>query len=101
MFSFGKKRLRVRISKKTRLVSHILASAAFIALFIWGWDLQVSDAVAYLIISLAFLFAILLTSALLGWLMRIMRSRADLRFEGSQDNLDGSEPRPNNNNKEE
>lgn len=73
MLRLGSKSFRIRISKKTRFASHLLASAGFIALFIWGWGLEVGTALAYLIICIAFLVAIIAVAAILGWLMRMIR----------------------------
>ena len=84
MLGFGQKRFRVRISKKTRFISHMFASFAFIALFIWGWDLQVGDAVAYLLICVGFLLVIVATAAVLGWLMRIMRTSKNAQQDFSR-----------------
>lgn len=66
-------KVKFKISKKTRFMSHMLASVCFIGLFIWGWDLSVSDALAYLLVSLGFLAIIILISAVLGLALRYVR----------------------------
>ena len=69
-------KLNFKISKKTRLYSHILASGCFIALFIWGWDLPLAQAVSFLVIILFFLLAIMLLAAMLGFVLRILRGNS-------------------------
>jgi hypothetical protein len=66
-------KVKFKISKKTRFMSHMFASACFIGLFIWGWDLSVSDALAYLLVSLGLLGVIIVISAVLGLVLRFAR----------------------------
>lgn len=77
MIRIGNKRIKLRVSKRTRLISHILASAAFIGLFIWGWGLEVKTAITYFVICAAFLVAILCVAAVLAFLMRIIQKSFD------------------------
>ncbi len=74
-------KFKYRISKKTRFMSHLLASACFIALFIWGWDLPMSEALAFFIILIVFLLAILAVSALLGLALRLYRAKQEQQPE--------------------
>ncbi len=74
-------KIKYRISKRTRFISHLLASACFIGLFIWGWDLPVSDVIAFFITLLVFLVGILALSAVLGLLLRIYRAKTEKREE--------------------
>lgn len=66
-------KVKFKVSKKTRFMSHMFASACFIGLFVWGWDLPVSDAIAYLLLSLGLLAIIILISAVLGLALRFVR----------------------------
>ncbi|MDZ7924680.1 MAG: hypothetical protein U5M23_11565 [Marinagarivorans sp.] len=70
-------KFKYRISKKTRFISHLLASACFIGLFIWGWDLPMSEVLAFFIILMVFLVAILAVSALLGFALRLYRAKKE------------------------
>ena len=70
-------KVRLKFSKRTRFLSHMLASVAFIGLFIWGWDLSPKDAAAYLIISIGCVVALASVAAILGFLLRLFRSRFD------------------------
>ncbi|HEY7771915.1 MAG TPA: hypothetical protein VIC26_01950 [Marinagarivorans sp.] len=69
-------KLKFRISKKTRFLSHMLACVCFIGLFIWGWDLPVSDVVAYLLVSLGLLLVLISIAAVLGLALRLFRRRS-------------------------
>jgi hypothetical protein len=61
-----------RFSKKMRFISHLLASAGFIALFVWGWDLAVSDVIIYGLLCLGFLVLILAVAAILVFIWRLV-----------------------------
>ena len=54
-------------------MSHMLASACFIGLFVWGWDLPVSDVMAYLLVILGLLFFVIAIAAVLGLVLRFIR----------------------------
>ena len=66
-------KFRLRVSKKARFMGHLLASTCFIGLFIWGWELPVSEAAAYLILLVGFLLCIILLAAVLGFVLRLVR----------------------------
>ena len=74
-------KFRFRFSKKTRFLSHMLASVAFIGLFIWGWDLSVDDAALYLLICVACVLGLVAVAAVLGYLLRLIRARFDATGE--------------------
>lgn len=74
-------KFRFRISKKTRFLSHMLACVAFIGLFIWGWDLSIEDATLYLVISVGFVLGLVVVAAVLGLILRLIRSRFEATHE--------------------
>lgn len=75
------KKFRLRVSKRTRFLSHILASVAFIGLFIWGWGLSIDDATLYLLISVGCVVSLVGVAAILGLLLRLIRSRFEAHSE--------------------
>lgn len=77
-------KFKLRVSKKTRFMGHLFASASFVGLFIWGWDLPVSEAVAYLILLFGFLLGIILLSAVLGLILRVVRGNS-IVFDDQQE----------------
>lgn len=69
--------IRFRFRNRSRLWLNIVASGAFIALAIYGWDLPVETAVAFLVICIGFLVAIIGLGLVAGWLLRLWRRRSD------------------------
>ncbi len=69
--------LKFRLRNRSRLWVHIIASGAFIALAIYGWDFPVATAVAFLVICIGFLIAIVSLGLVAGWLLRLWRRRSD------------------------
>lgn len=65
--------IKFRIRKRARLWFNIAASAAFIALAIYGWGLTVETAVGFLVICLGFLVAIIFLGMITGGLLRLLR----------------------------
>lgn len=65
--------IKFRIRNRTRLWLNLAASGAFIALAIYGWDLPVETAVAFLAICFVFLFVIMALGIISGWLLRKLR----------------------------
>lgn len=74
-------KFRLRISKRTRFLSHLMASVAFIGLFIWGWGLSVDEATLYLLICVACVVGLVGVAAILGLLLRLIRSRFEATNE--------------------
>lgn len=69
--------VRFRIKKRARLLSSMIASAAFIGLAIYGWGLPISTALAFLVICMVFLLGIVALALVSGWLLRLVRQRHD------------------------
>ena len=69
--------IKFRINKRARLWTSLAASAAFIALAIYGWELPIATAAAFLAICGFFLVAIIGLAILGGWLLRLVRQRME------------------------
>jgi hypothetical protein len=69
--------IRFRFKKRARLLSSMIASAAFIGLAIYGWGLPISDALAFLVLCVVFLLVIVALALVSGWLLRWVRQRRD------------------------
>jgi hypothetical protein len=69
--------MRFRIKKRARLLSSMIASAAFIGLAIYGWGLPISTALTFLAICILFLLAIIALALVSGGLLRLARRRRD------------------------
>lgn len=65
--------IKFRIRSRSRLWLNLAASAAFIALAIYGWDLPVETAIVFLVICVGFLVAIIGLGLVAGWLLRRLR----------------------------
>jgi hypothetical protein len=65
--------IKFRIRSRTRLWLNLAASAAFIALAIYGWDLPVETAIGFLVICVVFLMAIIGLGVVAGWLLGRLR----------------------------
>jgi hypothetical protein len=65
--------IKFRIRSRTRLWLNLAASAAFIALAIYGWDLPVETAIGFLVICVVFLTAIIGLGVVAGWLLGRLR----------------------------
>lgn len=65
--------IKFRIRSRTRLWMNLAASAAFIALAIYGWDLPVETAIGFLVICVVFLLAIMGLAFFSGWILRRLR----------------------------
>lgn len=65
--------IKFRIRSRARLWFNIAASAAFIALAIYGWGLTVETALIFLVICIVFLVAIIALGMAAGWLLRLLR----------------------------
>ncbi|MBC6906770.1 hypothetical protein DWB84_15065 [Saccharophagus sp. K07] len=82
--------IKFRIRNRARIWMNLVASGAFIALAIYGWDLPVETAIAFLVICIVFLLAIVALGIVAGWLLRKLR-----QLRGADDdswgNTDGRE----------
>jgi len=65
--------IKFRIRNRARIWMNLVASGAFIALAIYGWDLPVETAIAFLVICIVFLLAIVALGIVAGWLLRKLR----------------------------
>ncbi len=65
--------IKFRIRSRARLWLNLAASAAFIALAIYGWELPVETAIVFLVICVVFLVAIIALGMAAGWLLRRLR----------------------------
>lgn len=65
--------IKFRIRSRARLWLNLAASAAFIALAIYGWELPVETAIVFLVICVVFLVAIIALGMVAGWLLRRFR----------------------------
>lgn len=66
--------IKFRIRSRSRLWLNLTASAAFIALAIYGWDLPVETAIVFLAICVLFLVAIIALGLVAGWVLRYLRN---------------------------
>lgn len=82
--------IKFRIRNRARIWMNLVASGAFIALAIYGWDLPVETAIAFLVICIVFLLVIVALGIVAGWLLRKLR-----QLRGADDdswgNTDGRE----------
>lgn len=69
--------IKFRIRNRARLWLNLAASAAFIALAIYGWELPVETAIVFLVICVVFLVAIIALGMAAGWLLRRLRKEDD------------------------
>lgn len=70
--------IKFRLKKRARMTASMLASAAFIGLAVWGWNLPLSTVIAFFVICMVCLGIIVLLAAGVGWLLsRRRRSVAD------------------------
>lgn len=65
--------IKFRIRSRSRLWLNLAASAAFIALAIYGWDLPVETAIVFLVLCVLFLVGIIALGLVAGWLLRRFR----------------------------
>ncbi len=70
----------------------MLASGAFIALFIWGWDLPVSEALQFALLLIMGLVLLLGFAAALGWVFAWVSSRRALDSVDTPESLPSSSP---------
>lgn len=56
------------------MTASMAASACFIGLAVWGWDLPVTAVISFLVICVVFLAAIVLAAAGFGWLLHRLRN---------------------------
>lgn len=82
--------IKFRIRNRARIWMNLVASGAFIALAIYGWDLPVETAIAFLVICIVFLLAIVALGIVAGWLLRKLRQLRGAD-EDSWGNTDGRE----------
>jgi predicted lysophospholipase L1 biosynthesis ABC-type transport system permease subunit len=69
--------IRFRIKSRARFMASMCASAAFIGLAIYGWDLPISTAAAFLALCVLFLMGIVGLAVMSGWLLGKLRQRRD------------------------
>lgn len=65
--------IKFRIRSRSRLWLNLAASAAFIALAIYGWDLPAETAIVFLVLCVLFLVGIIALGFVAGWLLRRFR----------------------------
>jgi len=69
--------IKFRIRSRARLWLNLVASGAFIALAIYGWELPIETAIVFLVICVLFLVAIIGLGLIGGWVLRKLRKGSD------------------------
>ena len=67
--------MKFKFTKRARMHSSLFAGCMFIALAVYGWDLPIETVLLFFAICVGFLLIIIACAALVGWLLKIVRTQ--------------------------
>lgn len=67
--------IKVKFKRRSRLMVSLIASAGFLALAVWGWDMPLSELLLFAALCIGFLLILVGAAALFGYLLSRRRAR--------------------------